>query len=634
MYSRLFWIVNVFLLLPAFAFSQLQFQPNPDEGLRFQDTPVGEVGVIQLRIVSVPVNDIQQNVSLENEQAEFRADPANFVIDAGDVRNVEITFAPRRAANFQDNLIILAGNPVGGRLYRYDFQMVGRGIEGGDPELVITPWPAEISLVVDEEDGRDSESINVENAGDAALEFRLSEEIPWLTVSPRQVELEPGDDADIEFSTTGDLPENGRYQGVVQGFSNDPEREELEIEVELVVDIHVVSSQIISLANGWNMISSNHDFEQRFIDDDGPDMQLILADIIDHVFLIKNGRGRFCAPRIPFWGIDFWNSAEAYWIRVTSDVELEIVGPEIPFDREIHLAAGWSMISYYPNYDLTAQQAFADLNERDLLYIAKNGRGRFIYGELLDFNITPGDGFQVRVLEDCSFTYPPEPEEDVAGSVEGVVKPIHFNQPISTGANESILLTGVEGLNNTDGIEIACITQSGLIAGAVVLQGGSPWGMTVWGDDPTTDQIDGFADNEVMQFVMYNFKYDHDVSLTPRVTEGDMRYATDGLVILKLEQTQFQESSTGLPGRYGIGSILPNPFNNRAVVEFSIENRSSVDLAIFDLSGRRLITLVTGIRDAGHHRLQIDGSSLTTGMYLLSLQAGDSSYIRKLVLVK
>ena len=618
------------VLLPVSVFSQVQFNPAIGNAIELPDARLGEQS--EIRYNALNGGREVYVVAAMIEEGVFFADPPIFELQPGQAVDWRLIFEPAQAGIARTVMTLAIISPDGAGEMR-DVQLSGRGIDA-EPELVIRPWPVEISLVVDEEDGRDSESINVENAGEAALEFRLSEAIRWLTISPRQVELEPGDDADIEFSTTGDLPENGRYQGVVQGFSNDPEWEELEIEVELVVDIHVVSSQIISLANGWNMISSNHDFEQRFIDDDGPDMQLILADIIDHVFLIKNGRGRFCAPRIPFWGIDFWNSAEAYWIRVTSDVELEIVGPEIPFDREIHLAAGWSMISYYPNYDLTAQQAFADLNERDLLYIAKNGRGRFIYGELLDFDITPGDGFQVRVLEDCSFTYPPEPEEDVVASAD-TSRLSHFREPVYTDNNMSLLILDISGIDLAEGAEIACVTTSDLVAGAEPLtDAGPPWGMAVWGDDPSTEELDGFLPDEEMRLVYWDPVNEWELDIELDVQGGrEFRYEVQGLLELGIT-VGISDPAEKTPSDFQFEGVYPNPFNDRAQVTFAVEQHGFVTLGLYDTAGRLKYRLLNGIVSSGTHVISLDSDGLPSGEYILALQKQDRRLVRKIVLLR
>ena len=53
----------------------------------------------------------------------------------------------------------------------------------------------------------------------------------------------------------------------------------------------------------------------------------------------------------------------------------------------------------------------------------------------------------------------------------------------------------------------------------------------------------------------------------------------------------------------------PNPFNPSTRIEFSLNQPQSVDLAVFDLAGRRVATLVRGALDGGEHAVSWNGRS-------------------------
>jgi hypothetical protein len=59
-----------------------------------------------------------------------------------------------------------------------------------------------------------------------------------------------------------------------------------------------------------------------------------------------------------------------------------------------------------------------------------------------------------------------------------------------------------------------------------------------------------------------------------------------------------------------------------------------VNLAVYDISGRLVTTLVNGWREAGVHEVTFDGSGLVSGVYLYQLEAGDFTAGGKMVLIK
>ena len=88
-----------------------------------------------------------------------------------------------------------------------------------------------------------------------------------------------------------------------------------------------------------------------------------------------------------------------------------------------------------------------------------------------------------------------------------------------------------------------------------------------------------------------------------------------------------------------LDAARPNPFNPRTEIGFDLERDLAVDLAIYDLSGRRLCTLVDEILTAGRHTvnwtgLDQRGRRLASGSYRCVLRAGDVIETRGLTLIK
>ncbi len=89
-----------------------------------------------------------------------------------------------------------------------------------------------------------------------------------------------------------------------------------------------------------------------------------------------------------------------------------------------------------------------------------------------------------------------------------------------------------------------------------------------------------------------------------------------------------------MPGQFEVEQNFPNPFNPVTQIQFSIPDQRDVRLDIYDLLGRRVQTLLNETRQAGIHRIEFDGSSLSSGVYFYRVQAGGEVHSRKMMLVK
>lgn len=76
----------------------------------------------------------------------------------------------------------------------------------------------------------------------------------------------------------------------------------------------------------------------------------------------------------------------------------------------------------------------------------------------------------------------------------------------------------------------------------------------------------------------------------------------------------------------------PNPFNPDTMIRFSVAKEIITRIAIYDVQGRHVTTLLDETVAAGEHTLNFRPERLPNGVYLLSMNAGSFSASRRIVL--
>jgi hypothetical protein len=88
-----------------------------------------------------------------------------------------------------------------------------------------------------------------------------------------------------------------------------------------------------------------------------------------------------------------------------------------------------------------------------------------------------------------------------------------------------------------------------------------------------------------------------------------------------------------------LGQNYPNPFNPVTRIDFALERPGAVELAVYDLAGRRVAVLEQGELGAGEHHVTWDGRSadgapVPSGQYRYVLTTPDGRVSRSMVLLK
>jgi len=101
-------------------------------------------------------------------------------------------------------------------------------------------------------------------------------------------------------------------------------------------------------------------------------------------------------------------------------------------------------------------------------------------------------------------------------------------------------------------------------------------------------------------------------------------------LVVGVNEQQFLPQSVLLHQNY------PNPFNPSTIIKYDLPTSSFVTIRIVNILGQEVATMVNEQREAGTHSIVFDASSnkFTSGVYCYRLTTGNTTQIRKFVLMK
>lgn len=497
-------------------------------------------------------------------------------------------------------------NPESGQFrFLVDLPVEGEGRAGG--LAITTQWDPYAWVLVG----------LVQGLPDAVYVWQLAPRTEWVRLDPIRGVVEPGEaqEQSVIFNTR-DLPVDQQFEAWAV-YEHDGVGGVTEIPILLsVTGAGGLSQRWLSLQMGWNLVSVNVQ----------PPEEVGFAQNLEPLrergllILAKDAQGRFYFPARGFNQIDAWRGVEAYWVKLSGPAEIALEGEMIPADQSIPLRAGWNLVSYLPRVPMAVEVALAGLG--DNLMVAKDGWGNF-YLPAHRFSNMPlmreGKGYMVKVREEDELVYGAGGDRVASLSRGiGVVREEDLCGLYPSGVNMSLLLKGfLEG-------EYLIEAYAGERKVGVGWTVGGLCGMAIWGDDPTTSEIEGARAREVITLTM---------------TRGGSREVVlvDSLILFEVDGVVVREVGNRvgiIPETFGIISIFPNPFNSQLEVVYSLPQEGEVSLIVYDLQGRPVRELKRGTCLPGTYRQIWVAGEVPSGLYFVKLKAHSQEMVKKVVLTR
>ena len=289
-------------------------------------------------------------------------------------------------------------------------------------------------------------------------------------------------------------------------------------------------TQEINLSAGWSLFST-------YICPNDSEIDSVMSDLVDdnNLIIVKDDNGFVYWPDYNINYINTMVKGKGYLVKLINESSLSISGDILHYDYPIDLNTGWSFLGYLHSEPYLIEEMLNPISNGNLI-IVKDDNG-FVYWPDIQINqievMEPGEGYQIRVEEGVSFSYPSSINGRYGHSYDIPGYSLRFNNPQNTGNNMVIGIPEkawaiLPDIND----EILIYDQNNFIVGKAKYRENFT-AITIWGDDEMTNNKDGLYVGE--QFVIALYKNNEDIIANFKIdycVEGSSLYSINGISIV------------------------------------------------------------------------------------------------------
>lgn len=102
--------------------------------------------------------------------------------------------------------------------------------------------------------------------------------------------------------------------------------------------------------------------------------------------------------------------------------------------------------------------------------------------------------------------------------------------------------------------------------------------------------------------------------------------------VLSVNTAEIKKGSS--PTSFKVYNNYPNPFNPTTTIQFSVPYASDLEIAVYDILGRKLTTIVSGYYQQGTFSVQWNAEGYSSGIYYYTLRSGNYRETQKMIIQK
>ncbi len=386
--------------------------------------------------------------------------------------------------------------------------------------------------------------------------------------------------------------------------------------------------QQFQLAENWNDLS-------LFIEPFDQDVAGLIAPMQNNLVIFKNLNSIYW----PSGGINTvgdWDTQSGYVMKTSAEATIQICGAPIT-DSLLNLfvqEGNWHYLPVISGCPVNCDELFGP--EADKITIVKELLGTEVWwpeaGIFTLQELQPGQAYEIRIETDVELGFPNCQDIPVmkSGRLQASMNTV-WGTILYSPVTHTIAVPAHVAQKIPDDFLITVQDEFGRIYGISGQAGTSPFAITVFGDDPSTNSIEGMAEGMQMQVGLYNpktgTKYPVDVDFDETMPNDNI-FRHQGLSAFKQMNTSSVEGLQIIADKV---FVYPNPSNGI----FHVKCTSGTEGGSPDQI-KWMITNVYGYAiEKGAHfgkDFTIDLSSHPKGIYYLKIKPGERNLVKKLVL--
>jgi hypothetical protein len=119
--------------------------------------------------------------------------------------------------------------------------------------------------------------------------------------------------------------------------------------------------------------------------------------------------------------------------------------------------------------------------------------------------------------------------------------------------------------------------------------------------------------------------------VSAQVLKGDGSTSLSGS---ELTDLRLRAEQNLVPAEFALRQNYPNPFNPTTTIRYELPSDEMVTLAVYDILGREVVTLVNDRQTAGYYEIPFRADNVASGIYFYRLTAGKFTDVQKMIVLR
>ncbi len=389
----------------------------------------------------------------------------------------------------------------------------------------------------------------------------------------------------------------------------------------MFVWVNAAASQQVQVQAGWSGISS-------WVVPDEPSVESMFAQMGYDLVLMMGDDGIYW-PGQNINTIGNWNTKAGYKIKSAAGHEIQFSGTELSLPN-MYCDEGWNIIPVLANCDVAPGEIFAYGYE--YLVIIKEIAGTKVFWPAMNIMtlnyLNPGKAYEINLSGDASLYFPSCDKGGGDPESPEVQPETPWNDVTTTATSHTVAIT-VDAVTQLlyDDI-IGVFNADGLCVG-VAEYTNAPFALTVFGDDVSTEEIDGMQEGEQMIFKLYRAGDDEvfalEAGFIAEMPNHD-NYTTNGLS--GINTLNLIVTGTEDAWKTHEMNIYPNP--SKGLINISLPNvEGQAEVKITNLHGQ----VVKQCNIPGDFDLQLE-LDVPSGIYFVTAKGNFQTQTKRILIGK